>query len=60
MKCNTKNYFVAVIVKCDNPKALMEITLYVNKKEVAHEYCNSYVSVSKHLKGKDGPYLINE
>ncbi len=38
----------------------MEITLYVNKKEVAHEYCNSYVSVSKHLKGKDGPYLINE
>lgn len=59
-KCVTRSYIADVIVTCKDPKALIEVTLYVNNKKVAHEYGNSYVYVSKRLKGKPGPYLINE
>ena len=52
----TKSYFAVVEVKCDDPKALIHVDLYVNKKKRASRDGNRSVYLSERLKGK-GPYL---
>lgn len=52
----TKDFFAVIKVKCDDPKALISVELYVNKKLRVKTENNSYVFVSERLKGT-GPYL---
>ena len=52
---NTKAYFAVIKAKCDNPKALITVDLYIGKKHF-REVGNSPVFISERLKGK-GPYL---
>lgn len=53
----TKDYFAVVDVKCtDDPKALIEVTLFINHKKKGYYNGNERVFVSERLKGK-GPYL---
>ena len=52
---NTKDYFAVIEAKCDNPKAMITIDLYIGKKHF-RKVGNSPVFISERLKGK-GPYL---
>lgn len=52
---NTKDYFAVIEAKCDNPKAMITIDLYIGKKHF-RKVGNSPVVISERLKGK-GPYL---
>lgn len=51
----TKDYFAVVKVRCEDPKALITIDLYIGKKHFRRSG-NSSVFISERLKGT-GPYL---
>ena len=52
----TKEFFAIVEAKCENPKTLIRVELYVNNKLRKIADGNSHVFISERLKGK-GPYL---